>query len=94
MRNHQELCQRQYRDQQKEDPHRITRNRIRKGTDHFRIPLAKQTQPRHQLENRRILLEKGTKIFLQRQDLKTKKISKKTTTTQTRRNHSEKGEST
>ena len=44
--------------------------------------------------DRRILLEERTKIFLQRQDLKTGRIGKKTIMTQTRRNHSEKRELT
>ena len=62
--------------------------------DHFRIPLAKRIQPGHQLENRRIFLEERTKIFLQRQNLKTGRTSKETTTTQDRKDHSKKGEST
>ena len=43
----------------------IIRDWIRKETDHFGIPLVDRGEPRYQLENREILLErKGMTILL------------------------------
>ena len=48
-----------------ENPYEIVHNWIRKGTDHFGIPLVDQGESGYQLENWEILLEgKGMKIFL------------------------------
>ena len=65
MRNDQDLCQTQLGNKRTENPYEIIHNWIRKGTDHFGIPLVDRGESRYQLENQKILLEgKGTKIFL------------------------------
>ena len=57
MRNNQILCQHRLGNQRKKNKHSISCNHFRKRANHSQIPLAKRTQPRHQLEIRRNFLE-------------------------------------